>query len=110
MADIEAARRLSGTAETESSSSRRSFFSFGGGKAPEEPDELPTLDLAGEIDRVVQRKLYEQSIRIPVKISSGPMATVRITVDGQEYHSVDEISDPRMKALIKSAIQEWERA
>ena len=80
-------------------------------KPPSPPANIPTLNLADEINDIVQARLrsspLEQSNEIV--ISSDPGGGIRIKVNNRYYSSPDEITDPAVRDLIKSSIKEWER-
>jgi hypothetical protein len=77
-------------------------------KASAEP--LPLLDLAGEIDRIFQSKLFASGVAaIDAKVESNPDGGVRIRVGTAYYNSPDEVPDPRLRDLLKLSIAEWEQ-
>lgn len=69
------------------------------------------LNLADEINEIVQRRLATSPLgnTARVDVTAAPGGGIRILVNGQVYQTPDEIADPAVKDLVKSAIQEWER-
>lgn len=76
-----------------------------------QPSNLPALNLADEINDIVQDRLRSSSLEQDnqITISSDPAGGIRINVNNHYYSSPDEISDPAIRDLIKSSIKEWER-
>jgi len=76
------------------------------------PPSIPSLNLAGEINDLVQARLryspLAKSFRVDIKsdLSGG----IRIDVNGQFYTSPDDVPDQEVRDLIKDAIKEWERS
>ena len=85
---------------------------FSDNKKQEQPSEadIPMLNLAAEIDAILQKKLEASNQKLPLKISSGWGGQVEINVAGRIYSGVDEIEDEHIKALIQDAIKTWERS
>lgn len=75
-------------------------------------DDAPLLDLASEINKIVQTRLkYTRlSSAARVEITNNPDGGIRIGVDNRVYNSPDEIPDPEIKSLIKDSIREWEQS
>lgn len=76
---------------------------------PETIPEPPGLNLADEIDTILQQKLVATGERTPVKINTGLDGRLRIQVQDKFFHAVDEVEPPHIKALIQDAVKEWER-
>ena len=78
---------------------------------PPPPATLPGLNLAAEINEIVQARLryspLAENNRVEIKSDLG--GGIRINVNGQIYSSPDEVPDPQVKELIKASIKEWER-
>jgi hypothetical protein len=70
-----------------------------------------TLDLAGEIDRLVQIRVQSSETvgRRHVRVANAPDGTLRFDVDGISYAALDEIPDEGVRSLIRAAISDWER-
>lgn len=88
----------------------RGFFSRSN-KQEEEP-LLPQLNLAEEIDKIVQARLLASPLAntTSLEISSDQAGGIRIKVNGAYYASPDDIPDPAIKELIKASIKQWERS
>jgi hypothetical protein len=95
-------------AEPPEEPARRGLF---GRPAAPTPD-IPTLNLADEINDIVQTRLRYSSLAdtTQINISSDPAGGLglRIEVNGRIYTSPDDVADPAVKELIKAAIKEWE--
>lgn len=84
---------------------------FGRPKPAPIPATLPVLNLAREINDILQVKLALSPLsqRMKVEVLSAPDGGIRINVNGQFYAGPDEVPDPEVKALIKESIKQWER-
>jgi hypothetical protein len=78
----------------------------------------PTGDSAPEpgwfidqIEAILQARVQALDAPLPyeVHVSSGPEQRLQIRVGQEVYGSVDEIPDPQAQALIRAAVEEWER-
>ncbi|RMF04699.1 MAG: hypothetical protein D6768_02630 [Chloroflexi bacterium] len=89
---------------------RRGLFGFG--KSSPAPTKIPSLNLADEINDIVQRRLSQSPLAADnrLEISSDPGGGIRITVNGQGYSSPDDIPDFAIRDLIKESIREWEKS
>ncbi len=88
---------------------KRGFLGLGRASKPS-PPPLPGLNLAEEINDIVQARL-DYSPTAPntqIEITSDPGGGIRIQVNDQFYSSPDDISDQEVRALIKASIKEWE--
>ncbi len=105
LADIEASRQ---DFPQQKSPKKSSFWGRGFGKKNKsiEP-KVPSFNLAGEIDEIVQQKLRQADAGTQVKIQSGAGGMVRFQVGGKIYEAVDQIEDAGIQTIIKSAIDEW---
>jgi hypothetical protein len=73
-------------------------------------ERLITLNLADEIDQLLQvrvRASPEFSQRY-IHVANAPDGGLRFEVDGVHYGGLEEIPDPQVQALIREAIAEWE--
>jgi hypothetical protein len=89
---------------------RSGLFGLGSGpKTP--PPTLPGLNLAEEINDIVQARLRYSPLADShhISISSDLHGGIRIKVDDQYYTSPDDIQDQAIRDLIKASIKEWER-
>lgn len=75
-----------------------------------EPAEQPALDLAGQIEAFLQRKLAAQPglAARGIHVHSSADGGVRIEVDGQYFESVDDVEDPAVQAFLQQTIAEWQ--
>ncbi len=85
---------------------------FGFGRTSTVGARIPTINLADEINEIVQNRLRYSPPTGPVKIdiTSKPDGGINIIVNGHTYSSPEEIPDPEVKDLIKQSIKEWERS
>ncbi|MCB0194897.1 MAG: hypothetical protein KDJ65_23305 [Anaerolineae bacterium] len=95
--------------EDDSKPQKSGFFSVVN-PAPQ-PASLPSLNLADEINDIVQDRLRSSPLEQHHQISivSDPGGGIRIRVNQHSYSSPDEIPDAAVRNLIKSSIKEWER-
>ena len=74
-------------------------------------EALPSLNLADEIDRIFQSKLNASSLgMVDAQVENNPEGGVRIRVGTVYYNSPDEVSDPRLRELLKLSIAEWNQS
>lgn len=78
---------------------------------PPPPPSLPGLNLAEEINDIVQARLRYSPLaaNTVIEITSDYQGGIRIEVNNQFYNSPDDVPDPDVKELIKASIKEWER-
>jgi hypothetical protein len=90
---------------------KRGLFGIGANKPATPVEAAPPLNLAGEIDEIVQRRLGDSPLAETTRIviTSDPEGGLVIWVNDQTYHSSDDITDSTVRNLIKDAIKEWER-
>jgi hypothetical protein len=71
---------------------------------------LEPLPLVGEINDLVQKRLREnpELSQHLITLTTAIDGSLRIYVDHQAFQNVDAISNPGVRNLIRSAIQEWE--
>lgn len=79
-------------------------------QTPMPGNQLPPLRLVDEIDDLLQQRLQEQPDLAArhIRLTTGATGGLRVYVDQDIFDTVDDISDPRVKALIQEAIREWE--
>ncbi|MEM7347622.1 MAG: hypothetical protein AAF485_25585 [Chloroflexota bacterium] len=85
---------------------------FGRSSSPTaEPAALPPLNLADEINQIVQSRLNHSPLagKVSVDIISDPNGGIRIRVNDQFYNSPDDIEDNEVRDLVKSSIKDWEQ-
>ena len=75
------------------------------------PANIPGLNLAEEINDIVQARLRYSPLAATnhIEITTDLSGRIRIEVNDKFYSSPDDISDPEIKALIQASIKEWER-
>lgn len=90
---------------------RRGLFGRAKPAAPVE-SLLPPLNLAGQINEIVQARLRYSPLATTTKleITSDPGGGILINVNGRLYQGADEIPQPEVKELIKASIKEWEKS
>jgi hypothetical protein len=94
--------------EPASTPKSRGFFSRGASSPS--IGRFPGLNLAQEINDIVQARLrYSTLAQNRVEITADPGGGIRIQVNHKFYSSPDDIEEPEIKELIKSSIKEWER-
>jgi len=78
-------------------------------RPPTEP--LPALNLADEINDIVQAKLLASPLaeNNRINITSDPGGGIRISVNGQYYASPGDVQNIEIRRLIQESIKEWER-
>lgn len=78
-------------------------------RPPTEP--LPALNLANEINDIVQAKLLASSLadNNRINITSDLGGGIRINVNGQYYASPGDVQNVEIRRLIQESIKEWER-
>lgn len=70
---------------------------------------IPGLNLAQEINDIVQARLrYSPLANQRIEITSALGGGIRIQVNNKFYSSPDDVEEPEAKALIKASIKEWE--
>lgn len=76
------------------------------------PTLIPALNLAKEINTIVQARLIYSPLAETTKVDviSAFDGGIRINVNGTFYETPDDIPDPAVKALIKESIKQWERS
>ncbi len=71
---------------------------------------LDPLNLADEIDQMVQHRLRERPDLADrhIRLASGLDGGLRIYVDGEIFEAVSDIADFKVREIIRDAIREWE--
>jgi hypothetical protein len=69
-----------------------------------------TLNLAGEIDQLLQIRIAAtpEFIGRRIHVTTAPDGGLRFQVEGIPYTTLDEIPDPQVQTLIRAAIADWE--
>lgn len=74
---------------------------------PEDPPQ-PPRSIAAQIDEILQEKLAQSSFAgQTVRLSEEPGGGLKIIVGDHHYQGIDEVAEEEVKALIKSAVREW---
>lgn len=86
----------------------RSFFQRGT-PAKKEP-ELPTLNVAAELNAFLQKQIAQmpELANTKIKVESDSYGGVQINVNGQIYEEAAQIPDPMVRMAFKMATKEWE--
>lgn len=73
---------------------------------------LPKLNIVGELNRILQKHLANDSElrNQTIKLEDGLHGGVRINVNGQYYEDVAQVPDPMIRMAIKLATREWEES
>ncbi len=79
-----------------------------GAGGPPPPEFKPPAEA---IDDLIQRRLrkWPDLVSEKVRMSTAADGSLRIHVGLQVFQRVDDVPDPRVRALIKDAIREWEQ-
>jgi hypothetical protein len=79
---------------------------------PPSIQKLPSLNLAEEINEIVQNKLRTSQLgqTNQIELTSDTDGSLKIMVNNHIYRSPDDITDPGVRTLIKDSINEWERS
>lgn len=96
----------------DNTSSRPSFFRRRPRAKQLEEPLLPTLNIAAELNAILQRHLANdpELRKQTIKIEGGSRGGVRINVNGQYYEDVAHVPDPVVRMAIKLATREWEES
>ncbi|MFK7801903.1 MAG: hypothetical protein AB8G95_09745 [Anaerolineae bacterium] len=81
------------------------------GRKPEKPKSIvPKLDIAGQINEILQRmiEIDRSYVGRQVELRSAINGDLLFIVDGRSYDSVNDIQDESVANLFRAAIAEWE--
>ena len=75
------------------------------------PAIQPVGSFVDEIEAVLQRTIRNRPTPLPceVHVRTGQGGALQIEVGANAYQSPDQVPDPEIRELIKSAVAEWER-
>jgi hypothetical protein len=75
------------------------------------PVVRPAGSFVDEIEEVLQSRIRNRPVPLPyeVHVKTGKDGLLQIEVGADTYASPDDIPDPEIRSLIKSAVAEWER-
>ena len=87
----------------------RAFFSRPFSGPTVEPLPGPSI-FVDEIEEILQGYIQGRPTPLPyeIHVKSGEDGTLQIEVGLDVYSSPDEVPDPKVRQLIKSAVAEWE--
>lgn len=73
-------------------------------------EQPPPRTMAAEIDAILQEKLLSSALAgRMIRLEELPDFRLRVIVDGRSYEGVDAVPDEAARALIQSAVKEWQR-
>jgi hypothetical protein len=100
----------SGASPTTSRYSLVEFFTRGLEPLPSNAP-IPSSSFIDEIETILQEKLGRLSppLSTEVHVTTSAENSLQIQVGGQVYGNPDDIPDPRIRDVIRAAVQEWER-
>jgi hypothetical protein len=76
----------------------------------EEDKPAPILSIVGQIDAILQQRLAASPLGSRgIRLQESPEGGVLVWVGVKKYQTVEDVPDPEIKALIRSAIREWEQ-
>lgn len=71
--------------------------------------EFKLLSIVQQIDSVLQKKLAGTPLEdAGIRLQESPHGSVEVYVGLQKYDSVDDVTDEKIKTIIRAAIAEWE--
>jgi hypothetical protein len=74
------------------------------------PGQDKGISIVMMIDDVLQAKLMGSTLLSKsIRLEEGSMGEVIVLVGANRYNRVDEVPDPEIRAMIKSAISDWEK-
>jgi hypothetical protein len=81
-------------------------------KFKEDEPLLPPLNLAEEINRIIQKRLPYTPLGLTTRIDimMAPGGGIKIKVNGETFTGVDEVKPPGVQAFIRECIKEWEKS
>jgi hypothetical protein len=87
------------------------FFRRGLSPAPSTGAPPQPSSFIDQIEAILQARLRSLNEPLPheVHVSAGPEQRLQIRVGREVYGSIDEVPDPKVRACIQAAVNEWER-
>lgn len=77
---------------------------------PDDKKTMAKLGMIAQIDAILQWRLSKSVFdKRGIRVAEAPEGGVRVEVGLQKFDAVDDVTDPEIKAFIKSAIAEWEK-
>ena len=78
--------------------------------APPPPKSLPLLSIVEQIDLVFQELLAASELAgQPIRLMEDPVQGVVVRIGSEQYSGIDAVPDPKVSALIRKAVVEWEK-
>jgi hypothetical protein len=79
-------------------------------KADVSLSQLPSESIVSQIDDILQEKLRNSPLSgEPIRLMEWPNKGMVVMVGLNQYDSVDQVPDERIRRLIRSAVSEWEQ-
>jgi len=81
-------------------------------KPPPSETTIPALNLAEEMNNIVQARLRYSPLAEGnrIEVMGDYTGGIRIRVNDDYFKTPEEIPDPEVKELIQASIKEWERS
>lgn len=77
---------------------------------PPPPKSLPLLSIVEQIDLVFQELLAASELAgQPIRLMEDPVQGVVVRIGSEQYSGIDAVPDPKVSALIRKAVVEWEK-
>lgn len=80
------------------------------GRQPTQPESKPSLDIASQINTMLQARVTKMPTRVgrQIELRSNLGGELLFMVDGRPYESMAEIPDEEAVGLFRAAISDWE--
>jgi hypothetical protein len=106
--------QAAGSADTSAAEPRRSSvleFFRRGFQPPAAAPAAQRGSFIDEIEAILQQRISTRGAPLPyeVHVKTGPQDSLQIDVGPNSYGSPEQIPDPEVRELIKTAVAEWER-
>lgn len=78
---------------------------------PAKADESPAaFGIAGQIEKALQKRLERTPDMLTrhIHVSAAPDGSLRVEVDGRFYPGINDVPDSAVRAVLQSAVQDWE--
>ncbi len=71
--------------------------------------EFALLSIVQQIDSVLQKKLANTPLEdAGIRLQESPQGDLEVFVGLQKFTSIDDVTDEKIKSVIRNAIAEWE--
>lgn len=78
-------------------------------KKTTEEKPFASLSIVGQIDSILQSRMMNTPLAGQgIRLKESPQGAVEVYVGLEKFHSVDDVSNQTIKAVIRAAIAEWE--